>query len=152
LLRNGWYSENYAASAAPALANGAHYGCAGEGRISSAPRADFAAAAAAVMASDEDQAGKIYELAGDESFTLAEFAAEIARQSGKTVNYVNLPEADYAGALVGIGLPEPLAAMLANSDTGASKGGLFDDGHQMSALIGRKTTPIADTIAKALAQ
>ena len=146
LLRNGWYTENYAASVPAALAHGVVLGSAGDGRISSAARIDYAAAAAAAL-TREDQAGRVYELAGDSSYTLTELAAEIARQSGKAVAYRNLPEADYKAALIGFGLPEPVAQLLADSDTGASKGGLFDDGHQLSALIGRPTTPMATTIA-----
>ncbi|MBU9824827.1 SDR family oxidoreductase [Rahnella perminowiae] len=149
LLRNGWYTENYAASIAPALAHNAFIGSVGEGKISSAARQDYAEAAAAVL-TQENQAGKIYELAGDDAYTLAEFTAEIARQSGKKVDYINLPEADFAKALLGAGLPEGLANMLADSDAGAGKGGLFDDSHTLSKLIGRPTTPVKDVIAATL--
>ena len=93
-------------------------GCAGDGRISSAPRADYAAAAAAVLLAEE-QAGKVYELAGDDSYTLRELADEIALQSGKAISYENLSEAEYRQALVCARLPEPIATLLAESDTGA---------------------------------
>ncbi len=149
LLRNGWYTENYLASVAPALQHGAFIGSAGEGRIASAARADYAEAAAAALTLP-DQAGRVHELAGDSAYTLAELAAELSRQSGKTVPYVNLPEADYAAALVGAGLPEGFAALLADSDVGASRGALFDDSHQLSTLIGRATTPLAELMAVAL--
>jgi NAD(P)H dehydrogenase (quinone) len=149
LLRHGWYTENYTAGIPSALAHGAVYGCAGEGRIASATRADYAEADVAVLTA-ENQAGKIYELAGDTSYTLTELAAEISRQSGKNIGYVNLPEADYKKALLGAGLPEFVAELLANSDTGASKGGLFDDSHQLSKLIGRSTTPLSTAVAAAL--
>lgn len=149
LLRHGWYTENYTAGIQGALANGAVYGCAGDGRISSATRADYAEADVAVVTAD-DQAGKVYELAGDTAYTLAEFAAEISRQSGKSIGYVNLPEAEYKNVLIKVGLPEPVAALLSDSDTGVSKGGLFDDGHQLSKLIGRSTTPLAEAVRAAL--
>ncbi|BCG11008.1 SDR family oxidoreductase [Buttiauxella agrestis] len=149
LMRNGWYTENYLASVPPALQHGAFIGSAGEGKIASATRADYAAAAAKVMTLD-NQAGKVYELAGDYGWTLSELTAELTKQSGKTVVYQNLPEGDFKAALLGAGLPEGLAAMLANSDIGASKGGLFDDSHQLSALIGRPTTPLAESIRAAL--
>lgn len=149
ILRNGWYTENYLASIPPALQYGVVLGSAGEGRIASAARADYAAAAAAVLTRD-GQAGKVYELAGDESYTLAELAAEITRQSGKAVAYQNLPEADFKAALLGAGLPEGLATLLAESDIGASKGGLFDDGHQLSQLIGRPTAGLAALVKAAL--
>jgi NAD(P)H dehydrogenase (quinone) len=149
LLRNGWYTENYLASVQPALQQGAFIGSAGDGRISSAARADYAEAAAVALTAPS-QAGKIYELAGDDSYTLAEFAAELSRQSGKQIPYVNLPEGEYKAALLGAGLPEPIAGLLAASDVGASKGGLFYDERQLSALIGRPTMALASLMQAAL--
>lgn len=145
LLRNSWYSENYLAAVPVALEHGVVLGSAGDGRIASAPRADYAAAAAAVLLA-ENQAGRIYELAGDTSYTLSELAAMIAEHSGKAVQYQNLPEEAYKGALMEAGFPEPFAALLADSDVGASKGGLFDDSHQLSQLIGRSTVPMSDSV------
>ncbi len=145
LLRNGWYSENYLASAPAALAHGVFIGSAGEGKIASATRADYAAAAAKVISS-EGHAGNVYELAGDEAWTLSELAAELSKQSGKPVVYQNLSEADFAEALKGAGLPEAFANLLADSDAGAAKGGLFDSSRTLSTLIGRPTTPIRDSI------
>ncbi|MFV0569118.1 MAG: SDR family oxidoreductase [Citrobacter portucalensis] len=145
LLRNGWYTENYLASAPAALEHGVFIGAAGEGKIASATRADYAAAAARVI-SEDGHSGKTYELAGDAGWTLSQLAAELAKQSGKKVVYQNLSEADFAAALKGVGLPAGLADMLADSDTGASKGGLFDDSHTLSKLIGRPTTSLADSV------
>ncbi|QHJ01094.1 NAD(P)H-binding protein [Xylophilus rhododendri] len=149
LLRNGWYTENYAASIPSALQHGALLGSAGEGRIASAARADYAAAAAVVLQA-EGQAGKVYELAGDASYTLAEFVAELSKQTGKTIAYNNMPEADFKAVLLQVGLPEGLAGLLSDSDAAAAKGALFDDGRALSRLIGRPTTPLAVTIAAAL--
>ncbi|AUV45499.1 SDR family oxidoreductase [Citrobacter freundii complex sp. CFNIH9] len=145
LLRNGWYTENYLASAPAALEHGVFIGAAGEGKIASATRADYAAAAARVI-SEDGHAGKTYELAGDAGWTLSQLAAELAKQSGKKVVYQNLSEADFAAALKSVGLPAGLADMLADSDTGASKGGLFDDSHTLSKLIGRPTTSLSDSV------
>ncbi|MGF3810612.1 SDR family oxidoreductase [Enterobacter mori] len=149
LLRNGWYTENYLASAPPALEHGVFIGAAGEGKIASATRADYAAAAAKVV-SEEGHAGNVYELAGDSAWTLSELAAELSKQSGKPVAYQNLSEADFAAALKGVGLPAGLADMLADSDTGASKGGLFDDSRTLSKLIGRPTTTLAESVKSIL--
>ncbi|MBJ9141178.1 SDR family oxidoreductase [Citrobacter koseri] len=149
LLRNGWYTENYLASAPAALEHGVFIGAAGEGKIASATRVDYAAAAARVI-SEEGHAGKVYELAGDEGWTLSQLAAELAKQSGKKVVYQNLNEADFAAALKGVGLPAGLADMLADSDAGAAKGGLFDDNHTLSALIGRPTTSLAESVKSIL--
>lgn len=149
LLRNGWYSENYLASAPAALEHGVFIGAACDGKIASATRADYAAAAARVV-SEDGHAGNVYELAGDEAWTLSELAAELSKQSGKPVVYQNLSEADFAAALKSAGLPEAFADLLADSDVGASKGGLFDDSRTLSKLIGRPTTPIAESIRSTL--
>ncbi|OLQ72178.1 NAD(P)-dependent oxidoreductase [Photobacterium proteolyticum] len=146
LLRNGWYTENYLASVMPSIEHGAFIGSAGTGQISSAARDDYAEAAALVMTSEEPQAGKVYELAGDEPYTLSDLAALISQESNKEIPYVNLPENEFKEALVGAGLPEPLAALLSNSDVGAAKGGLFDKKGELSALIGRPTTTLSEMV------
>ncbi len=149
LLRNGWYTENYAASIPGALAAGAFVGSAGDGRIASASRADYAAAAVAVLTQD-GHSNKTYELAGDTAYTLAEFAAEISRASGKQIPYQDLPEAEYEKLLESIGLPTPVANLLASSDAQAAKGALFDDSQQLHQLIGRATTPFAAVISASI--
>ncbi len=149
-LRNGWYTENYLGNLGAAVEHGAIIGAAGEGKIASATRADFAEAIA-VTALGQGHENKIYELAGDQAYTLADLAAEIARQSGKPVAFVNMSEADYARALEGFGLPSAFATVLADSDFSASKGSLFDDSHTLSKLIGHPTTPLADAVKAALA-
>ena len=146
LLRNGWYSENYLASAPAALEHGVCIGAAGDGKIASATRADYAAAAARVI-SEAGHEGKVYELAGDSAWTLTQLAAELTKQSGKQVTYQNLSEADFAAALKSVGLPDGLADMLADSDVGASKGGLFDNSKTLSKLIGRPTTTLAESVS-----
>jgi NAD(P)H dehydrogenase (quinone) len=149
-LRNGWYLENHTEHLAPVLEHGVVLGAAQNGRFSSAARADYAAAAAAVLVADQPQA--IYELAGDHGFTLAEYAAEVARQSGKAIVYKDLPQADFKAALVSVGVPEGFADLLADSDAGAAKGALEDHGKQLSALIGRPTTTLLDAVKAALAK
>lgn len=151
LLRNGWYTENYAASIPGAVAGGAFLGSAGAGRISSAPRADYAAAAVAVLTSAGHE-NQTYELAGDQSYTLTELAAEISRQTGKAIPYKNLPEADYAAVLTSVGLPAPVAATYAEYDACAAQDALFDDRRQLSHLLGRPTTPLAAVVAATLQQ
>jgi len=149
LLRNGWYTENYTGSIEGALGAGAFIGSAGNGKIASATRADFAEAAA-VAVTDESHKGKVYELAGDKAYTLADLAAEVSKQSGKNIPYNNLPESEYANILKNVGLPETFANAIASWDTSASKGDLFDDSRQLSKLIGRPTTPLADTVKSVL--
>lgn len=149
LLRNGWYTENYTASVPGAVKAGALIGSAGNGKISSAARADYAEAAAIVLTTPNNE-GKTYELSGDESFTLTDLAAEISRQTGKTIPYTDLFEDKYAAVLTGAGLPTPLARALASWDVSASKGDLYDDSHVLSKLIGHATTTLSAVVKKAL--
>ena len=149
LLRNGWYSENYTASIPGAIGGGAFLGSAGKGKIASAPRADYAEAAAIVIA-DEGHKGKTYELAGDSYYTLQDLAGIISEQCGKTIPYNNISEEEYANILKNIGLPDGLALGLASWDVSASKDDLFDDSYQLSKILGRPTTPIAESVKIAL--
>lgn len=149
LLRNGWYFENHTAGLGVALAHGALLGSAGEGRISAAARADYAAAAAAVLGMAQAPA-PVYELAGDAAFTLAELAAELSRQAGKPVACKNLPQQEYEAVLLGAGLPAELAALIAESDALAAHGALEDDGRALSRLIGRPTATLAEAVQAAL--
>ncbi len=149
LLRNGWYLENDTGQLAPALAHGAILGASGEGRFASAARSDYAAAAVAVLTSPGHE-NKVYELAGDASFDRSGFAAELSRQAGKPIAFHNLPAVDFEQALLGFGLPKPIAGLLADCDLGAARGELDSSSHQLSELIGRPTVTLAEAIHSAL--
>jgi NAD(P)H dehydrogenase (quinone) len=148
-LRNGWYIENYTGNLASAFQIGAIFGAAGQGRIAGATRADYAAAIASVAA-DAGHENAIYELAGDKPFTMAELAAEISARSGKQIAYTNLPAEEYAQILLQAGLPEPLTAILADSDIAVARGDLTSASTDLRDLIGRPTTSLADAVAEAL--
>ena len=149
ILRNGWYTENYTGSIRGALAGGAFIGSAGNGKISSAARADYAEAAA-VAITDESHKGKVYELAGDDYYTLAGLAAEISNQTGKNIPYRNLTEAEYTKILESFDIPAGLASAIASWDVSASKDDLFDDSRQLSLLLGRPTTSLSESVKAAL--
>lgn len=147
ILRNGWYTENYAGSIPGSIQAGAFIGSAENGKISSATREDYAEATANVLTT-EGHENKIYELAGDIAYTLADLAAEVSKQIGKEIPYVNLSEADFTAALVKIGLPEGFAQILADSDAKAAHGALFSDDKTLSKLLNRPTTPLAEVVKK----
>jgi len=149
ILRNGWYFENQTASIPGALAGGAFIGSAGDGKFSSATRADYAEAAVTVL-TQAGHNGQIYELAGDEAHTLTDLAAEISRQTGRTIPYKNLAGKEFAAALLGFGLPEMFANAVAEWDVKASQNALYDTSKQLSKLIGHPTTPLATAVAAAL--
>jgi NAD(P)H dehydrogenase (quinone) len=148
-LRNGWYTENYTRQLGTILEHGAVVGSAGDGRVSAASRADYAAAAAAVLAGAGHE-GRAYELGGDPAFTLAALAAEIGAQTGRDIAYRDLPQADYVQVLVGAGVPGPMAEILADSDRGIARGELFVAGDDLRRLTGRPSTTLHDAVADAL--
>jgi NAD(P)H dehydrogenase (quinone) len=149
LLRNSWYLENYTAQLPTYLQYGAVLGAAGDGRVSAAARADYAHAAAVVLAG-EGHENRAYELGGDEAFTLTDLAAEITRQSGTKVSYTDLPEADYARALTSFGLDDAYAGILADADRGLGRGELGTESGDLQRLLERPTTSLGDAIAAAL--
>ncbi|MDI9888151.1 NAD(P)H-binding protein [Streptomyces sp. HNM0645] len=149
-LRNGWYTENYTEQLAPVLEHGAVVANAGEGRIASAARADYAAAAAAVL-TGEGHLGRAYELSGDTAWSLAEYAAEVAKQSGREIAHRNVPAETHLELLTGAGVPASFAAILVDVDRAVERGLLARGDGDLARLIGRPTTPLAETVATALA-
>jgi NAD(P)H dehydrogenase (quinone) len=149
LLRNGWYHENYTEQLAPVLEHGAVVQAAGEGRVSSASRADYAAAAVAVL-TGEGHENKAYELGGDEAWSFAEYAAELSRQTGKEIAYNPVSVEDYKAILAGAGVPGFLADVFAGVDESIEKGELVVSTGDLSRLAGRPTTPLAEAISVAL--
>jgi NAD(P)H dehydrogenase (quinone) len=150
LLRNGWYLENYTEQLPGTLAQGAVAGSAGDGKVSGAARVDYAHAAAAVLVA-EGQAGKVYELGGDEAFSMADLAAEISAATGKAIAYNDLPATDYAGLLTSVGVPAAFAEVLADSDLGIARGDLLVSTGDLRRLIGRPTTSLAQAVRSAAA-
>jgi NAD(P)H dehydrogenase (quinone) len=148
VARLGWYSENYMGSLPIQVQMGTITGSQGTGRVSSASRADYAAGLATILVTGTG--GETHDLAGDDSWTMADFAAELGRQAGKDIAYVDMGEAEYAASLEAVGLPPYVAAVVANSAYATSLGALENDSRTLSRLTGRPTTPIAASIAKAL--
>ena len=148
LLRNGWYTENHTGGLQGALKYGAIPGAGGQGRFASAARRDYAGAAAAVL-TGQGHENKVYELGGEAPYTMDEFAAEVSRQAGKPVEYRDLPREAYAEALKGFGLSRIDAEAVADAE--ASRGELDTQSTDLATLLGRPSTPIAETIRLALA-
>ncbi|MFL6159478.1 MAG: SDR family oxidoreductase [Marmoricola sp.] len=148
-LRNSWYHENYTEQLGPVLEHKAVLGSAGDGRVSAAARADYAAAAAVVLAGNV-AGNQVHELGGDTAYTLTEYAAALSDATGETITYVDQPVAEYQAFLASVGVPAPMDAVLADADRGLSAGELLVETGTLSRLIGRPTTPLADAIAAAL--
>lgn len=148
-LRNNWYFENHTATLSDAVARGGLVGSAGNGRIAAATRADYAAAAAAVLTTDGHE-GAAYELTGETAWTLAEFAAEVSKQTGKEISYTDLPPEQYQQILLGAGLPDFFAEVLVDADLKIAGGALAEVTPDLSKLIGRPATSLADAVSAAL--
>lgn len=148
-LRNGWYHEVYTETIPQILERGAVIASAGEGRVATAARADYAAAAVAVL-TGEGHEGKAYELCGDTAWSFAEFAAELSKQTGREIPYRALTAAEHKEVFVGAGLPGPVADVLVDIDRAIERGLLVRTTGDLARLIGRPPTSLADAIATAL--
>ena len=148
LLRNGWYLENYTDQLPIYSSNGVIIGAGGQGLVSAASRVDYAEAAAAVVA-DEGHAGAVYELGGDDAFTLSELAEAASIAVGAHISYRDLPVNELLEAYRSAGLPEEFAQAVADADGGLSRNELFTDSGHLSKLIGRPTTTLSDALAAA---
>ena len=146
LLRNGWYWENYESSIGAAKATGKVFGAAEGARVSAAARKDYAEAAAVVITSD-NQAGKVYELAGAPALTYPEIAAGIGEVIGSEAEYVNLSVEEYQNALEQAGVPAEFAALLAGMDPIIAEGALYSDSTDLQDLIGRPSTSIVEALS-----
>ncbi|GFK18736.1 SDR family oxidoreductase [Corynebacterium glutamicum] len=146
LLRNGWYWENYESSIGAAKATGKVFGAAEGARVSAAARKDYAEAAAVVITSD-NQAGKVYELAGAPALTYPEIAAGIGEVIGSESEYVNLSVEEYQNVLEQAGVPTEFAALLASMDPIIAEGALYSDSTDLQDLIGRPSTSIVEALS-----
>ena len=143
ILRNNWYTENYAFDLARAAETGVLVASVGAGHVASASRADFAEAAAAVLRED-GHLGAIYELAGDVSWDYHDLAAAMADVVGREVVYQSLTEAEHRAALETAGLDAHTIAFITSIDSGIRDGMLGETDGTLSHLIGRPTTPLVE--------
>lgn len=143
ILRNNWYTENYAADLARAAETGVLASGAGAGRVASASRNDFAEAAAVVLL-DEGHLGQVYELGGDVAWNYDDLAGAIAEISGRDVAYQPLTADEQLAGLRAAGLDEGTAGFVVALDAGIAAGALADTDGTLSRLIGRPTTPLVE--------
>ena len=148
ILRNNWYTENYAADLARASATGVLAAGVGEGRVASASRKDFADAAAVVLLED-GHIGEVYELGGDVAWNYGELAAAISEVTGRPVQYQPLTAEEQSAALTAAGLDAGTVGFVVALDAGIRDGALADTDGTLARLIGRPTTPLIDGLRAA---
>jgi NAD(P)H dehydrogenase (quinone) len=148
LLRTSWYIENYTAQLPAYLQHGI-VGAAANGPISGATRADYAEAAATVLAMDGHADAAVYELGGP-AFTMPELAEVVSEETGQSVKYTDLSAQDYQAFLVRAGLPEPAAAAIADLDRAVAARELYVDTADLEKLLGRPATRLRTAVAAAL--
>jgi NAD(P)H dehydrogenase (quinone) len=145
LLRNNWYTEAYTEQLPLVLHLGAVARACADGRIASASRADYAAAAVAVL-TGQGHENRTYELGGDTSWNLSGYAAEVSRWAGREIPYRALSYDGYLAHLTAAGLPVPAAELVAGADVSVARGQLAATTGALSRLIGRPTTPMSRTV------
>lgn len=148
ILRNNWYTENYAADLARAAETGVLAAGVGEGRVASASRKDFADAVAVVLLED-GHVGEVYELGGDVAWNYGDLAAAFSEISGREVTYAPLSFDEQVAALRGFGLDEGTVGFVSALDAGIRNGALADTDGTLSRLIGRPTTPLVEGLRAA---
>jgi NAD(P)H dehydrogenase (quinone) len=144
ILRNGWYTENYERDLPAVRGSGILLASVGEGRVASASRADFAAAAGVVAAGPEQHAGATYELSGDVAWTYTDLADALSEVLGRDVTYRPVTTEQHTEILKGAGVPEQFATMMAAVDAGLGAGGMAYQNGDLARLIGRPTIPLVD--------
>jgi NAD(P)H dehydrogenase (quinone) len=143
ILRNNWYTENYVNTVAQARETGVIVGSAGDGRVASATRDDYAAATATVLATDgHDQA--VYELSGDTAWDFTEFAQAASAVLGRDVRYRSVSPEEHLAILVEAGLDENTAGFVVALDGNIREGTLADATPYLSRLAGRPSTPLVE--------
>lgn len=146
VLRNNWYSENYLADLAQARETGEIVSATAGGRVASAPRADFAEAAAVVLTTAGHE-GAVYELGGDVAWDYDELAGVLSELVGRPVTHRNVTPDERRARLLAAGLPEPVAGFVTAIDEAIAGGWLATVNGELSRLIGRPTTPLRATLA-----
>jgi NAD(P)H dehydrogenase (quinone) len=149
ILRNGWYTENYARVVPQAAATGVLVSSVGDGRVASASRKDYADAAAVVLTTDGHE-GKIYELSGDVAWTQDDLAAAISQATGATVIHKPATTEEHAAILKSAGLDDDTIHFATALDSNTRDGLLGETSGDLSRLIGRPTTPLVEGLAASL--
>ncbi len=146
IQRPNWFAENFLGSAPTIAGQGAVYGSAGDGRVAFVDSRDTAAVAAHVLTSKGHE-GREYVVTGPRALTFAEAAHELAEGLGRPVEYVDLDDETFAGALARAGLPHDVVEAVVSIMGNARRGALADVTTTVPDLLGRPARPLAQWAA-----
>ena len=144
-LRNGWYTENYLPAFEQARESGVVAASVGDGRVASAPRADFAEAAAVVLSTDGHE-GAVYELSGDIAWDHDELARTFGEVLGREVGHQRLSPEAHRELLLSLGLDEGTAGFVVALDQNIGAGLVAVTTGDLAKLLGRPTVPLVETV------
>ena len=149
LLRNGWYIENFVAQLDQYRATGEIVGASGDGLVSGATRADFAAAAVAALVQPGHE-NAVYELGGAPAYTMTDLAAALSSALGTTIVYRDMAPDEYTAMLESVGLDAGTAGFVTALEVATSRGDLYTESRDLQHLLGRESTPLAEGVAAAV--
>jgi NAD(P)H dehydrogenase (quinone) len=149
ILRNGWYIENYLGQLDQYAAAGEIVGAAGDGLVSGATRADFAAAAVAALTQPGHE-NAVYELGGAPAFTMTDLAAALSEATGTTIVYRDVTPDENTAILESVGLDAGTAGFVTALDVATKRGDLYIETGDLQRLLGRDSTPLAEAVAAAV--
>ena len=138
ILRPNGFLQNIAAYNAPSIrTQGAFYAAMGDAKVSYLDVADIAVVAVKALQGGA-HSGKTYELNGPEAISNEELAKRISKVSGRTVKFVDIPEAAQRDSMLGLGMPEwQVTALLELQQYYKQGGGAKTDG-LLKSLLGRE--------------
>lgn len=152
LRPNGFMQNLIAYFAASIRAQGAFYQSTGDAKISHLDLRDIAAAAARILRSPVQHAGKIYELNGPEALSYAEVVEKISKAMGRKVQYVDIPPDAQRKALSDMGMPDfMITALLELQEYYASGKASKVDG-TLESLLDRAPTKMDDFLKESADQ
>jgi NAD(P)H dehydrogenase (quinone) len=145
VLRNNVYADAFTPFMRLALTSGTLVGSAGDGGVAAATRADYAAAAVAVL-TGIGHAGKVYELTADRAWRFADMAAELSKAAGRRIAFQGIPIDQHREILINIGLPALVADVFLDTTRAIAAGEVSETTGQLRALIARPTTTLAELV------
>ncbi len=106
--------------------------------------ADDIADVAVAALTEDGHAGQVYDLTGPRLLTFAEAVDEIARATGRAIQYVQIPPEAFAAGIAEAGLPEDIAWLLDYLFATVLDGRNASLGDGVQKALGRKPRDFAD--------